>query len=58
MSEAGDSPQGQKDVAMALQWICFALSFVSFGFYGYKVSRRSRQRRPRRRFYAVFRLYL
>ena len=28
----------EKDFAVALQWICFGISFVSFGFYAWKVS--------------------
>ena len=27
----------EKGIAVALQWICFGLSFVSFAFYAYKV---------------------
>jgi hypothetical protein len=33
--------------AIALQWVCFTLSFFSFGFYAYKVRTRAAPTRSR-----------
>ena len=35
----------ERGIAVALQWICFGLSFVSFAFYAFKVRIHSRETR-------------
>ena len=37
----------ERDFAVGLQWLCFGISFLSFGFYGWKVSHGVILSRPR-----------